>query len=169
MQKLKTVALAAGLAAGLGLTPHWARAQNKLELNMATPWAGGHWLDIGAKNYAENVENMTDGRIKINVFPAGALGPALKVTETVQKGVADVGHSWPGYDWAVDRTGAIFSGWPARPQPGRDDDVALQWQRRRAVEAVAQEKFDVVALPLRRAGDRVLHALAQADPHAPRT
>lgn len=75
-----------------------ALAQNKLELNMATPWSGGHWLEIGAKRFAANVEELTEGRIKINVFPAGALGPALKVTETVQKGVADVGHSWPGYD-----------------------------------------------------------------------
>lgn len=147
MTRFKMLLAAAAVTSGLGLAAPVAQAQNKLELNMATPWAGGHWLDIGAKKYAENVERMTEGRIKINVFPAGALGPALKVTETVQKGVADMGHSWPGYDWAVDRTGAIFSGWSAGPNPeemmmwlfnGGGAELWKQWRK---------EKFDVVAFP----------------------
>ncbi|MGQ3285056.1 MAG: hypothetical protein ACT6VC_20905, partial [Bosea sp. (in: a-proteobacteria)] len=74
MTGFKTVAAALATVAGLVLGAQGALAQNKMELNMATPWAGGHWLDIGAKKYAENVERMTEGRIKINVFPAGALG-----------------------------------------------------------------------------------------------
>lgn len=145
--RLKHLAYAAGIATSLAMPLQAALAQNKLELNMATPWAGGHWLEVGAKRYAENVYTLTEGRIKINVFPAGALGPALKVTETVQKGVADVGHSWPGYDWAVDRTGAIFSGWPAGPNPeemmmwlynGGGAELWKQWRK---------EKFDIVAIP----------------------
>jgi TRAP-type mannitol/chloroaromatic compound transport system substrate-binding protein len=147
MAAFSRTVLAAGLAVGLTLPVAPALAQNKVELNMATPWAGGHWLDIGAKRYAETVNQMTEGRIKINVFPAGALGPSLKVTETVQKGVADLGHSWPGYDWGVDRTGAIFSGWPAGPNPeemmmwlynGGGADLWRQWRK---------EKFDIVAIP----------------------
>jgi TRAP-type mannitol/chloroaromatic compound transport system substrate-binding protein len=147
MQRLKTVVMAAGLATGLALVPHAAHAQNKVELNMATPWAGGHWLEIGAKGYAQNVEKMTDGRVKINVFPAGTLGPALKVTDTVKSGVADAGHAWPGYDWAVDRTGAIFSGWPGGPNPEEfmmwlfNGNGAKLWKEWR------QAKFDVVSLP----------------------
>lgn len=118
-----------------------------MELNMATPWAGGHWFEFGAKRYAELAEQLTDGRIKINVFPAGALGPALKVTETVQTGVADVGHAWPGYDWAVDRTAAIFSGWPGGPNPeemmmwifnGNGGKLWKEWR---------MEKFGVVSIP----------------------
>jgi TRAP-type mannitol/chloroaromatic compound transport system substrate-binding protein len=147
MKKLQTVASGLALAAGLFMASQAAIAQNKMELNMATPWAGGHWLDIGAKGFAANVEKLTEGRIKINVFTAGTLGPALKVTETVQKGVADVGHSWPGYDWAVDRTGAIFSGWPAGPNPEEmmmwlyNAGGAELWKQWR------QEKFDIVAVP----------------------
>jgi TRAP-type mannitol/chloroaromatic compound transport system substrate-binding protein len=139
----RAVAAALGLICAVGP----ALAQTTLELNMATPWAGGHWLDVGAKRYAENVKLLTEGRIRINVFPAGALGPALKVTETVQKGVADVGHSWPGYDWGVDRTGAIFSGWPAGPNPEEmlmwmyNGDGAELWKQWR------KEKFNVVAIP----------------------
>jgi TRAP-type mannitol/chloroaromatic compound transport system substrate-binding protein len=138
---------AAVVLSGLFINPLGANAQNRVDINMATPWAGGHWLDIGAKRFADNVALMTDGRVKINVFPAGALGPALKVTETVQKGVADAGHNWPGYDWAIDRTGAMIGGWSGGPNPEEmmmwlynGDGAALfrQWRK---------EKFDVVAMP----------------------
>lgn len=141
-----TTAAALVAVAALGAVST-AGAQNKVEINMATPWAGGHWFDIGAKRYAETVAQVTDGRVKINVFPAGALGPALKVTETVQKGVADMGHAWPGYDWAVDRTGAIFSGWPGGPNP----EEMLMWLYNGNGAALWKEwrmaKFDVVAIP----------------------
>ncbi|MCH2394651.1 hypothetical protein [Oceanibaculum sp.] len=106
---LRTLAAGAALAVGISLVPA-AKAQN-VEWSMATPWAGGHWIDLGAKRFAELVGQMTDGRVKINVFPAGTLGSALKVTETVQSGVAEVGHNWPAYDWGIDRTGVIFGGW----------------------------------------------------------
>ncbi len=143
MSKLiKFTAATAFGALALAVLP--AQAQDTMELNMATPWAGGHWLEVGAQNFADHVETLTEGRIKINVFTAGALGPALKVTETVQTGVADVGHGWPGYDWAIDRTGAIFSGWPAGPNPeemmmwlvnGGGMELWKEWR---------MEKFDVV-------------------------
>jgi len=145
MSRLRNIAAAAALIGSAMGAP--ALAQNKVEINMATPWAGGHWLEVGAKRYAETVAVLTDGRIKINVFQAGALGPALKVTETVQKGVADAGHNWPGYDWAIDRAGAIFGGWSAGPNPeetlmwlynGGGAELWKQWRK---------EKFDVVIVP----------------------
>jgi TRAP-type mannitol/chloroaromatic compound transport system substrate-binding protein len=69
------------------------------------------------------------------------------VTETVQKGVADAGHNWPGYDWAIDRAGTIFGGWSGGPNPeefmmwlfnGNGTDLWKKWR---------QEKFDVVIVP----------------------
>lgn len=142
--KSLTAAVATALAVSL---PGAVQAQNKVELSMATPWAGGHWLDVGAKGFAELVGQLTDGRVKINVFPAGTLGPALKVTESVQKGVADAGHNWPGYDWAIDRSGTIFGGWSGGLNP---EELILWltngggtelWQKWR------EEKFGVVSLP----------------------
>ncbi len=149
MQSLRTTASAAllTLGMGLGLAPHAASAQETIELNMTTPWAGGHWLEIGAKKYAEAVETVTDGRVKINVYPAGALGQALKITETVQMGIADMGHAWGGYDWSVDRTSAMFGGWPGGPTPeeymmwlynGNGMDLWKEWR---------DDVFDVVAIP----------------------
>lgn len=135
------------LSLGLAIASTGAVAQQPLQLNMTTPWAGGHWQEVGAKGFAELVAQLTEGRVKINVFPAGTLGSALKVTESVQKGVADVGHNWPGYDWAIDRTGVLFGGWSGGFNPEEfmhwlySDGGAELWKQWR------QEKFDVVAIP----------------------
>jgi TRAP-type mannitol/chloroaromatic compound transport system substrate-binding protein len=144
MNKLVQTTAATALAVCVAGT---ASAQDTVELSMATPWAGGHWLEIGAKSYAKNVEDLTEGRVKINVFPAGALGPALDVTETVQMGIADMGHAWGGYDWSVDRTSALFGGWPGGPTPEEymmwmyNGNGLELWKEWRA------DVFDVVAIP----------------------
>ncbi|MCY4502057.1 MAG: C4-dicarboxylate ABC transporter substrate-binding protein, partial [Alphaproteobacteria bacterium] len=75
---------------------------------MATPWGGGPLLEYTAKGIAKEIEFLTNGEIKVEVFPGGTLGKALKVTETVRKGVAEISHNWAGYDWGVDRTGVLF-------------------------------------------------------------
>lgn len=143
MSGWKGLAFGAGMLCALAVP---SKAQ-QMQLNMATPWSGGHWLDVGAKRFAEHVNAMTEGRIKINVFPAGTLGSALKVTESVQKGVAEVGHNWPGYDWAIDRTGVLFGGWSGGFGPEEfilwlfNDQGTELWKKWR------QEKFDVAIVP----------------------
>lgn len=78
---------------------------------MATGWAGGPLMDIGAKAFAERMEMMSGGRFKIQTFPGGGLGNALKVPETVKNGLAECGHTWMGYDWGKDTTTALFGGY----------------------------------------------------------
>ena len=68
---------------------------------MATAWPGGPLMDIGAKAFAERIDFLSGGRIKVQVFPGGGLGNALKVPETVKNGVAEMGHTWMGYDWGA--------------------------------------------------------------------
>lgn len=146
MNKLVQTAAAAALAIGFAASGTLAQADT-VELSMATPWSGGHWLEIGANSYAKNVAELTEGRVNITVFPAGALGPALDVTETVQMGIADMGHAWGGYDWSVDRTSALFAGWPGGPTPeeymmwlynGNGLELWKQWRA---------DVFGVVAIP----------------------
>ena len=99
--------LVAGLAMALVATAAVAE-EKRHELTMATAWSGGPLMEIGAQAFAERVRQMSDGRIEIEVFPAGTLGPALKVAETVQNGVADMGHTWIGYDWGADPTAVKY-------------------------------------------------------------
>lgn len=78
---------------------------------MATGWAGGPLMDIGAKAFAERMGQLSGGRFKIQTFPGGGLGNALKVPETVKNGLAECGHTWIGYDWGKDQTTALFGGY----------------------------------------------------------
>ena len=90
---------------------------------MATGWPGGPLMDIGSKAYADKVAELSDGRIKIQVFPGGALGNALKVSETVKNGVAELGHTWMGYDWGADTTTVLFGGYAG----SMDTERMLHW------------------------------------------
>ena len=74
---------------------------------------------------------MSGGRIKVQVLPGGSIAPALEVTDTVAKGIAEMGHSWPGYDIGRDATTAILGGYAGGNGIGSDDALALYrwWEK----------------------------------------
>jgi len=78
---------------------------------MACAWGGGPLMDDLSKAFAEKMEFLSGGRFKIQVFPGGALGNALKVPETVKNGLAEMGNTWIGYDWGKDPTAVLFGGY----------------------------------------------------------
>jgi TRAP-type mannitol/chloroaromatic compound transport system substrate-binding protein len=90
---------------------------------MATGWSGGPLMDLGAKAFATKMEQFSGGRFKIQTFPGGALGNALKVPETVKNGVAELGHTWMGYDWGKDPTTVLFGGYAG----SFDSERMLHW------------------------------------------
>ena len=83
-----------------------------LRWRMTTSWPAGIplYTDM-AEVYAKYVETLSEGQIKIQVLPGGAIAPALEVTDTVAKGIAQLGHTWPGYDIGRDPTTAILGGY----------------------------------------------------------
>jgi TRAP-type mannitol/chloroaromatic compound transport system substrate-binding protein len=121
---LKAGAMTAATAA-TAIATTAARAQGAQSYNwkMATGWPGGPLMDIGAKAYAQRMEQFTGGRIKIQTFPGGALGNALKVPETVKNGIAELGHTWMGYDWGKDPTTVLFGGYAG----SFDTELMLHW------------------------------------------
>lgn len=145
MSRIKALSVAATAAALIAASPATAA---ELNFKMATSWAGGPLMDIGAKAFAERVKQMSNGRIEIEVFPAGTLGEPLKVTETVSNGLADMGHTWMGYDWGVDPTVVLFGGYAG----SFDTERMLHWLYRgggiELQREYRQEKFGVVSMPL---------------------
>jgi TRAP-type mannitol/chloroaromatic compound transport system substrate-binding protein len=118
--------LQAGAVATAGLAiARPASAQATYNWKMATGWAGGPLMDIGAKAFAEKMDQLSGGRFKVQVFPGGALGNALKVPETVKNGVAECGHTWMGYDWGKDPTTVLFGGYAG----SFDSERMLHWGR----------------------------------------
>lgn len=144
--RLSSTILGVALAAMSGLS---AIAQEKThEFSMATGWSGGPLMDEGAQAFADRVKALSNGRIEIEVYPAGTLGPGLKVSETVANGVADMGHTWIGYDWGVDQTAVLFGGYAG----SFDSERMLHWlYRGGGAELQAdwrKEKFNLVSMPL---------------------
>jgi TRAP-type mannitol/chloroaromatic compound transport system substrate-binding protein len=140
--KLATAAVA---AAALVLAAGPAAAQQNVRT--ATSWPGGVHLEQFAQGFSKQVDSLTGGKVKFQVFPAGTIGSPLKITESVQKKVAQAGHSWSGYDWGLDKTAAIFGGYVGSPPAeallhwiyvGGGIELWRQWR---------MEKFNVVALP----------------------
>lgn len=136
-----------------------AAAQGVHKWRMATSWGGGPLMDIGSRAFAEKVAFLTDGRVEVEIFPAGKLGPPLQVTETVRTGKAEAGHTWMGLDWEQDKTAVLFGGFAGSMDPERTihwlyEGGGLElWREFRA------EKYGIVSMPgLIRTSEVFLHS-----------
>ncbi|PZP52185.1 MAG: C4-dicarboxylate ABC transporter substrate-binding protein [Azospira oryzae] len=142
-----TAAAVAGVTLAPGVVKA-AQAGPSYTFKMATGWSGGPLMDIGAKAFAERLEFLSGGRMKVQVFPGGALGNALKVSETVRNGIAEMGHTWMGYDWGADPTTVLFGGYAG----SFNSEYMLHWLYEAGGADLQRqfrdEKFGVISMPL---------------------
>jgi TRAP-type mannitol/chloroaromatic compound transport system substrate-binding protein len=67
---------------------------------MVTTWPPGFpVLQEGAERFANNVKQMSNGRIDIKVYAGGELIPALQTFDAVFQGTVEMGHG-SAYYWA---------------------------------------------------------------------
>ena len=112
-----------------------------------TSWGGGLWLEVGAQNFADRVEFLTEGRVQIDVATPGMIGNPLKVTETVQSGLAEVGLQWPAYDTGTDKAGVIFAGWSGGLTP---EEYMIWLYNEGGLELIQEwrdEEYNLVSIP----------------------
>jgi TRAP-type mannitol/chloroaromatic compound transport system substrate-binding protein len=90
---------AGSLAAGATVSfPAPAIAQSTRQLTMVTDWPETMpGLLPTARRLAQTIGEATNGRIKIEVFPANAFVRAFETFDAVSAGVADMYHSYDGY------------------------------------------------------------------------
>ena len=155
IRKVKTLGVAAAFVTIIALPSEGIAAKWK----MAASWGGGPLMEIGAKAFAEKVKFLTEGRVEIQVFPSGQLSKGLEVRAAVAKGVAEVGHTWMGYDWGKDKTTVLFGGYAG----SMDSERMLHWiYEGGGLELWRQfndEKFGVVSLPcFTRTAEAFLHS-----------
>jgi len=86
--------LALPVAAGLG-TPVFAA--DTITWKMASSWPKGTILQKTADQFAENVGEMSGGRLVIKSYAAGVLMGALEVNDGVRMGTIDAAHCSPAY------------------------------------------------------------------------
>jgi TRAP-type mannitol/chloroaromatic compound transport system substrate-binding protein len=90
-------AAALGGVAGAGF-PAPALAQGMRSLRMVTDWPESMpGLQTSASRFAQTVAEATGGRIRIEVFPAGALVRPFDTFDAVGAGVADMYHTDEAY------------------------------------------------------------------------
>jgi TRAP-type mannitol/chloroaromatic compound transport system substrate-binding protein len=99
MRRRDVLASAGSFATGANLSfPAPAIAQGIRQLKMVTDWPDGTpGLGTSAVRFAQTIGAATSGRIKIEVFPAGALVRPFETFDAVGAGVADMYHSFEGY------------------------------------------------------------------------
>ena len=149
MKKREFLKAGAGAAGVLAARPAVAQSKGaSYNWKMTTAWPGGPLMDIGAKAFADSLAFFSGGRMKIQVFPGGALGNALKVSETVKNGVAEMGHTWMGYDWGADPTTVLFGGYAG----SFNSEYMLHWLYEAGgadlQRQYREDKFGVVSIPL---------------------
>src|SRR5205814_2201402 len=78
-----------------GSLPAPAIAQHIKEFTMVTSWTqrGMSGLQTGAERLAQSIAALSDGRLKVTVYPSGRLVRPFEVFDAVAANVADMYHS----------------------------------------------------------------------------
>jgi len=102
-----------------------------------------------AADYAKKVNEMSGGRLRLDVLPAGAVVPAFQLQDAVHSGVLDAGHGVTVYWYGKNKSASLF-GTP--PSMGWDAHSMLAWFYHGGGEALYNElihnilKLNVVGL-----------------------
>lgn len=117
-------AVAGGAAAGSLLAAPAVLAQAPLVIKMQTSWNDANiWQDF-ARDYATRVEEMSGGRVKVDVLPAGAVVAAFQVLDAVNDGLIDAAHSVPVYWYGKNKAASLFG---TGPVFGGSATTMLSW------------------------------------------
>ena len=120
---LKRTALGGGAVAGTLAAPA-VLAQAPIVLKMQTSWGAGNIWQEMAQDYADRVDQMSGGRLKIDLLPAGAVVGAFQVLDAVNDGVLDAAHSVPVYWYGKNKAASLFG---TGPVFGGSATTMLSW------------------------------------------
>jgi len=100
-------------AVGSMAVPAMAKKPKKVRLKLATSWpARFPIMGTGVERFAKRVKELSGGSLKIKVYPAGTLVPALSVFDACSKGQIDGFHSGPYYWKGKNPAFSLFTGFP---------------------------------------------------------
>ncbi|MBL3553924.1 TRAP transporter substrate-binding protein [Rhodovulum sulfidophilum] len=109
---LRRSALAGGVAGTGALAAPAVLAQAPIVLKMQTSWGASNIWDEFARDYARRVDEMSGGRLRIDVLPAGAVVSAFQVMDAVNDGVLDASHSVCAYWYGKNKAASLFGTGP---------------------------------------------------------
>jgi len=136
---------AIGAAAVIAPTIHVA--QSPTTLRFQSTWPTKDIFHEFALDYAKKVNEMTGGRLKIEVLPAGSVVKAFDLLDAVAKGTLDGGHGVVAYWYGKSSALAL---WGSGPAFGMDPNMLLAWHyygggKKLLEEIYASLNLDVVS------------------------
>ncbi len=140
----------AGAAAGTGAAalgfPMVSQAQT-VNFRFQSTWPAKDIFHEYALDYANKVNSMSGGRLKIEVLPAGSVVPAFGLLDAVSTGTLDGGHGVLAYWYGKSPALAL---WGSGPAFGMDPNMLIAWHEygggKQLLEKIyAGLKMDVVS------------------------
>ena len=126
MFDLKTLKAAAGATAlGLALTAQAAWAETVIRVQSVIPNSADEVVML--EDFARDVSELTDGEVRIEVLPAGAVVGVQEVLDAVDAGLIEGGFAWTHY-WSGKHPAAMLFGSPvAGAGVGLDNIAFMSW------------------------------------------
>jgi TRAP-type mannitol/chloroaromatic compound transport system substrate-binding protein len=152
--RLAQVATAGAVAFGLVTAMvTGAAAQAAKTLRIQSSFPATSFISDSQKYFAERVNLMSGGRLKIEMLPVGAVVPAFEVLDAVNAGVIDGGHTAIAYWLGRNRAATLFGPAPGGPF-GMDMTDYLAWINDGGGQQLYEEfykdvlKRDIYPMPL---------------------
>lgn len=123
MRSLKKTIAAVAVAAGVAMSAAPSMAA-EYEWRMATAVGeNSYFYNEFVQRFVDYAELLTDGKVKITPYGAGVIVPAFKVYDAVIDGLAEAGHSSPGYLSNLDPVNAMIAAFAG----GMSAEAAMHW------------------------------------------
>jgi TRAP-type mannitol/chloroaromatic compound transport system substrate-binding protein len=141
-------------AAALALSAHAQQpAGGAKTLKMQSTWPASLTLQDNFRYFAERVDKLTSGSLKIEAMAAGQIVPAFEILDATHKKVLDGGHGVAYYWVGKNKAATLFSATPAGPF-GMDHFDFLGWLQEGGGQALYDEfyrdvlKLNIVGMPI---------------------
>ncbi|MGZ8156220.1 MAG: TRAP transporter substrate-binding protein [Burkholderiales bacterium] len=103
------------IASLVGSLAHAQPASGGRTLKMQSSWPASATLQDNFKMFAERVDKLTGGQLKVDALAAGQVVPAFEVLDATHKKVIDGAHSVTYYWIGKSKTATLFASTPAGP------------------------------------------------------
>ncbi len=97
----------------------------KLQIQTAVPSASIYYQLI--ERMAKRINDMSSGRLKVEVLPAGAIVGVFEILDAVDKGIVNGGQAWTHYWSGKHPAGLLFSAPTAGLGYGLDQVSTVSW------------------------------------------
>ena len=103
---------------------HAGAHSGAVTLKLQTSWTASDIFQEMAKQYVDRVEAMSNGRLKIDLLPTGAVVGTTQVLDAVNDGVIDATHTVPVYWYNKNKAASMFG---TGPVLGGNANTMLGW------------------------------------------